>query len=345
MGGVEGYLDGLSEILSPSADLFALCALEEFCSRLQRRGVHVIRIPLFHRVRIVRFLVALVVLTAAVIRYRIDVVQINGFLECILLVPARLLNCQTVYTRHGPFETELFKWYKRPHKFIPRFLARHIAHLSSRLVFVSETAGAVYKSAFPAGRVSVIPNWVREVPGFRARLGQAHTRIRIIYVGRLEQYKGLHLLLEALRGIDNVSLTVVGEGSYRKTLQTLAETLDVTFVGFIRDPSRYYEDADIFVMPSLGPEGLPLVSLEAMSHSLPCLLSDLPVHREITDDGRAALLFRAGDVADLREKLMSLIGSASRRAAYSGKAHKEITLKYHSTVARQAYLKVFGVEG
>jgi glycosyltransferase involved in cell wall biosynthesis len=186
---------------------------------------------------------------------------------------------------------------------------------------------------------------VREVPAFKARSERAHSRIRLIYVGRLEQYKGLHLLLEALRGIDNVSLTVVGEGSYRKTLQKLAGNLDVTFVGFTRDPSHFYEEADIFVMPSLGPEGLPLVSLEAMSHSLPCLFSDLPVHREITDDARAALLFRTGDVVDLREKLMSLICSASDRARYSGKAHKEITLKYRSEVARAAYLKVFGVEG
>jgi glycosyltransferase involved in cell wall biosynthesis len=162
-------------------------------------------------------------------------------------------------------------------------------------------------------------------------------------VGRLERYKGLHLLLDALRDIPDVSLTVVGEGKYRPALEGLATGLDVEFVGFQSDPTPYYEAADIFVMPSLGPEGLPLVALEAMSHALPCLFSDLPVHSEITENGRAAMLFRSGDVEDLRRNLVTLIESSSRRAAYSEHAYRTIKSKYHVSVARQAYLQLFEV--
>jgi glycosyltransferase involved in cell wall biosynthesis len=344
MAGVEAYLEGLATILHPRADLFAICVLPELAERLKRRGVRVIQIPLFARIRILRFMVAALVLSFVVIRHRIRVVQINGLFESILLIPARILNCETIYTRHGPFETERFKWYQHPVKFAPRIAARYLAVLAYRLVCVSETVGAVCKSRFPSGRVTVIPNWVPDIPPYKIRSNDTTRSAHIIYVGRLERYKGLHLLLEALRGIDDVSLTVVGDGAYRCALEELAVGLDVEFVGFQSDPTLYYDAADICVMPSLGPEGLPLVALEAMSHSLPCLFSDLPVHSEITDNGRAALLFRSGDIDDLREKLLTLIDCRSRRAQYSQNAYRIIESKYHVSIARQAYLKLFEVE-
>ena len=168
MGGVEGYLEGLATILHPNADLFAICTLEVLAERLERRGVRVIRIPGFSRIRILRFLMAFLVLPWVVMRHRINVVQINGFLESILLVPARILLCETIYTRHGPFETELFKWYRHPAKFTPRILSRYFANLASRLVCVSETVGALYKPIFPFGRVIVIPNWVSHLPEYES---------------------------------------------------------------------------------------------------------------------------------------------------------------------------------
>jgi phosphatidylinositol alpha-mannosyltransferase len=167
--------------------------------------------------------------------------------------------------------------------------------------------------------------------------------MRVIYVGRLERYKGLYLLLDALRGIADVTLIVVGDGIYRRDLEELAIGLDVEFVGFQEDPTPFYEAADIFVMPSLGPEGLPLVALEAMSHSLACLFSDLPVHCEITENGRAAMLFRSGDVEDLRKKLSILIESSSQRARYSECAYRTIESKYQFAAARKAYLQLFEV--
>jgi glycosyltransferase involved in cell wall biosynthesis len=343
MAGVELYLDGLADFLHSGSDLFAICVLKELAVKLERRGVRVIRIPVFSRIRIFRFITALFVLPFVVIRHRIGVVQINGLMESILLIPARLLNCETIYTRHGSFETELFKWYQHPAKYVPRILSRYCAHLASRLVCVSETVGAAHKPMFPPGRVAVISNWVRCLPDYKIRSKDPTHRVHLIYVGRLERYKGLYLLLEAIRGIADVTLTVIGDGSYRPALEELARGLDVKFVGFQSDPTPFYGAADICIMPSLGPEGLPLVALEAMSHALPCLFSDLPVHCEITESGRAAMLFRNGDVEDLRKKLSILIDSSSLRAHYSEYAYRIIESKYQADAARRAYLQLFEV--
>jgi glycosyltransferase involved in cell wall biosynthesis len=342
MGGVEAYLEALARILRANADLYAICVLEELAVRFERQGVRVVRLPLFERVRILRFVAALFVLPWMIVRHRIDAIQLNGFLESVLVIPARLLGRETVYTRHGPFETDLYTWYKQPFKSAPRLLSRWISGMSSRLICVSESVGAILRPIFGERRVAVIPNWVPSQPEFRSRFKKSNEPLNLLYVGRLERYKGLYLLLEALRGI-NAKLTVVGDGAYRSTLQELARGMNVEFVGFKSDPAAYYEAADIFVMPSNGPEGLPMVALEAMSHGLPCLFSDLPVHREITGDGRAARLFETGNVGDLRAKVLELVENSGLREQLAAAAYRQVQTKYHVDAARRAYLQVFEV--
>jgi glycosyltransferase involved in cell wall biosynthesis len=94
-------------------------------------------------------------------------------------------------------------------------------------------------------------------------------------------------------------------------------------------------------MPSIGLEGLPLVSLEAMGNGVPCLFSDLPVHREITGDGQAAALFRTGDADDLRRKLQQLIGNDAERQRLARSGYAIVQARYTAAVARRSYAAIF----
>ena len=341
MGGVEAYLDGLAEILVAENEVFALCVLQELATKLQRHGVRVFSVPVFARLRALRFVTALFALVYVVVRFRIQTIQINGFLESILLLPARLLGCSAVYTKHGPLEVDLYRWYRQPFKYAPRLLSRYGAHLATHLVCVSETVGAIYKPLFRKERVSVIPNWVKSIPESSNRPNQPRVPLQIVFVGRLEQYKGVQLLLEAARDLKGCALTIVGMGSYSKSLELLAQGIDCEFAGFHRDPAPYYRKADIFVMPSFGPEGLPMVTLEAMAYGIPCVLSDLPVHCEVTDNGRAALLFRCGDAHDLKQKLAHLMDDKDLRDSLAEQARCMVNERYHYNSARKAYLTLF----
>jgi glycosyltransferase involved in cell wall biosynthesis len=181
------------------------------------------------------------------------------------------------------------------------------------------------------------------MPAYRPSKKELTGPVHVLFVGRLERYKGLYLLLDALRGTPDVTLTVVGDGSYRKALERMAEGIDVRFEGFQRHPAPYYAKADIFVMPSLGPEGFGIVTMEAMAHGLPCIISDLDVHREITGDGTAAVLFRNGNAEDLRGKLHELIGNASLRKAYSVAGYQRVEKTYTADAALKSYLWAFGL--
>jgi glycosyltransferase involved in cell wall biosynthesis len=343
MGGVEYYIETLSGMLQDHASLVALCVLPELAQQLRTLGVKVFMIPAFPRFRPLRFLLAFTLLPIIILRHKVQIVLVNGFLESVFLIPARLLGREAVYTRHGPFEDDLYKWYKNPARYFPRLLSRLCVRLATHVICVSNDVSKNVRKVVPAERTSVIPYWMPSMPPYRTAKEESRRPTHVLFVGRLERYKGLYLLLDALRGIPDVRLTVVGDGSYRQELEKLAAGIDVRFEGFQRHPAAYYTKADIFVMPSLGPEGFGIVTMEAMAHGLPCVISDLAVHREITGEGTAAVLFRNGNVEDLRIKLHELIENASLRSAYSTAGYQRVEQVYNSHSALRSYVWAFGL--
>jgi glycosyltransferase involved in cell wall biosynthesis len=210
------------------------------------------------------------------------------------------------------------------------------------VVCVSQAVEESVRPLLPADRYSVIANWVSDQPPFRMPVAELPLPARVLCASRLEHYKGVHLLIEAARRLPQVEVTIAGDGADRAALKEMAAgAANVRFVGFRRNLEEFYTGADIFVMPSLGPEGLPITSLEAMAHGLPCIFSDLPVHHEITDHGRGAHLFRSGDADSLFQGLQDLLASAERRQGYAAEAHRLVALRYNGDYAREAYLRVF----
>jgi glycosyltransferase involved in cell wall biosynthesis len=342
-GGVENYLVNLASLLRNDVDLYALCVLPELQARLQEQDVTVTRLPIFAGpLKPLRFLLACAVLIWTMLRHRIDSAQFNGLLESALILPTRLLGRAAVYTRHGPFELEYYSLFRHPHKFLPRKIAQLSLRLASHTVCVSEAVAESVKPILSPSRFTVIPNWVRQ-PGMpRPVRTELTPSAEILCLGRLERYKGIHLLLEATRGLPHVQVTIAGDGSFRKNLEEMAAgRTNVHFVGFLRDVTTLYERADIVVMPSLGPEGLPMTSLEAMGKGIPCIFSDLPVHNEISDGGKGASLFTSGDAKSLQRALTTLLTQPEARQTLAREALRIVDSRYTDNRVRGAYLAVF----
>ncbi len=343
-GGVETYLAGLGAMLSPYAQGYAVLSLPKLAAQLRAEGMTVVCLPILGSkwFKGLRLLLACFVVPYMLLRFRVRTVQVNGFFESLLLGPLRLFGYKTIFTMHIPFETELYSWFWNPARFFPRFLSKHSLRFASLVVCVSETIGEIARSVLPQEKVKVIANWV-EAPTALSCTWCTPKRPQLLFVGRLEEYKGVQVILQAMRETPGVSLLVVGDGSYRHQLEALADRLDVHFAGFQPDPSRFYRDSTIFINPSLGPEGLPLVSLEAMAHGLPCILSDLAVHREISAGGEAAALFELGDSESLAEQLKRLLDSEQRRQSYGLAARQLVQQRYSRSVAARQYVEAFGL--
>ncbi|GAA1963163.1 glycosyltransferase [Nocardioides panacihumi] len=156
--------------------------------------------------------------------------------------------------------------------------------------------------------------------------------LRLLFVGRMVEKKGLGVLLSALRGLDvPVSLTAVGDGPLRAEMERQAGGLDVRFVGQLgrADLARAYAEADIVVVPSVAAasgdkDGLPVAMLEAMGSGCAIVASDLPGLNEAVVDGVSGILVPSGDpdrlaacLRDLeadRERVGGLGSAAAERA-------------------------------
>lgn len=156
-------------------------------------------------------------------------------------------------------------------------LMRHVARVvwqhAARVVAVSRDLRGLALSSAPDATIDVIPNGVDVERFTRADVG----RRDLLFVGRLIERKGVHLLIEAFAYLaaryPEISLTVVGDGPARGSLEALAEALGVhgrvRFTGRL-DSARLiaaYAEAGVFVLPASS-DAMPNVVLEAMAAGL-----------------------------------------------------------------------------
>ena len=128
-------------------------------------------------------------------------------------------------------------------------------------------------------------------------------------VGRFTPlHKGIDLLISAFhlfaKNNTEWELDIVGEGPEGDCYQSLIDKYHlenrVHIHPFTNDIQSYYSKAQIFVLSSRW-EGMPLVLVEAMSHGLPVVTSDLPICKEIL--GEFGMYFKNGDVKELAQRL------------------------------------------
>ena len=132
---------------------------------------------------------------------------------------------------------------------------------------------------------------------------------RFLTVGRFTPlHKGIDLLIEAFHLFAQKNhdwmLDIVGEGKeeheYRALINKYKLENQITIHPFTDQIQDYYSNAQVYVLSSRW-EGMPLVLVEAMSHGLPIVTSDLPVCQEILGD--FGLYFENKNIEDLAQKL------------------------------------------
>lgn len=160
--------------------------------------------------------------------------------------------------------------------------------------------------------------------------------LRLLFVGRLVERKGVEVLIRALPRIleeRDVVLTVVGEGERETDLRAAARGADVEdrveFTGFVprEELSRRYASCDIFVLPAVvdrkgDTEGLGVVLLEALRHERPVVASRAGGIPDVVEDGRTGWLVPPGDAAALADRILQLVRrpEETRRVARQGRS-------------------------
>ena len=241
------------------------------------------------------------------------------------LVPAlpitvlRFHQGANVGTFHAFARRNLGYYYARP------FLKRYFKRLHS-CIAVSIPARDFVARYF-AGDYTIVPNGIdtsRFQPG-SPPLPELRTpgKKTVLFVGRMEQRKGLPTLLDAYGRLreyrDDIRLVVVGEGAMRWGYERYVETEeipDVTFLGHVEGAllPRCYASADVFCSPALHGESFGIVLLESMASGIPVIASSITGFSQVVTDDRDGVLAPPGDSDAWADALERLLDDPARRA-------------------------------
>jgi glycosyltransferase involved in cell wall biosynthesis len=165
----------------------------------------------------------------------------------------------------------------------------------------------------------------------------AGDRPTVVYFGKLLHNKGVHVLLEALKGLEALHVDaralIVGFGDYRAELERMADPGRTLFTGPLehRHLVHLLALADACVVPSIFPEAFGMVAAEAAAAGCPPLVARHSGLAEVAEgleakypvDLRHLAAFTTGDAEELRAKLGELLSlPAARRAEISAAARR-----------------------
>jgi glycosyltransferase involved in cell wall biosynthesis len=180
---------------------------------------------------------------------------------------------------------------------------------------------------WPAGRLSVIPNFVPEnrvAPARRAAFNTPEDAPLIVWLGRMEREKGPDIAVRTIAKLPKAYLWMAGAGAYEETVKELAAQMGVTprirFLGWRDDGHALLKTADLFLRTSRS-EGSGYV-LEAFANGVPVVSAHSMDAGHLVTDGQNGLLAPKDNPAALAQALQSLIENRdlAARLGASGKA-------------------------
>jgi len=217
-------------------------------------------------------------------------------------------NCAT--------QCRMCRLYTRPRR-RDSYLPAAVISLSRRMLTRLEATGLFDRVAHKYIIHGVNNSSPSIVPRSNKLPGEA---IVVGYLGRMENAKGIEVLLDAVKQLPSDSISVLlggtGDEAYMGDLQRAYAERNINFLGFVR-PAELFERIDALVVPSVWEEPLGRVIYEGYAYGVPAFVSNVGGMPEIVEDGRTGFIFKRGDSAQLAQVLQREINAGWRGAQFS----------------------------
>lgn len=236
-----------------------------------------------------------------------------------------------------------------------RYLLRNMGYL----VAVSRVGGKEFNDiGFPESQIEYIPNGVALPQEGKTTYGKMK---RVITAARLSREKGIDILIKAWANVvqqeKNLKLIIVGNGPLKGELKKLCMELGVAelveFAGMVQNVKERLRDADLFVLPSRA-EGLSNALLEAMSHGLPCIATNVGGNVELIGEdnhnkimpgefmtARNGLLVNPDDVEGISKAMVYLIRNRIEREEMGAQGRLYIGENYSIDLIADKYITLY----
>jgi glycosyltransferase involved in cell wall biosynthesis len=228
-------------------------------------------------------------------------------------------------------------------KYIPNFFGKWIVKKNLKIIdpilddanYIIATTKSYAKTSPVLSRylnkVKIIPNGI-DANKFLPNIDAGERDKKVLYIGRLVEYKGLSILLEAMKYVQkeiNSKLIVIGDGSDRKRFEKLAKELkvNVDFKGKVSGNilKKLIQNSRVLVLPSQSRlEAFGIVLLEAMACKTPVIGSEIPGVNEIAREG--GLTFKNKN--ELSRKIIKILTNDQLATKLGKKGRKNVEKKY-----------------
>lgn len=231
-------------------------------------------------------------------------------------------QARVVYCPHG------WAW-DRPMGRLSRRLAclteRMLAHLSDQVVCISaHEVRTAQRCGLAADKLVLVRNAVNTVPPDPRALARpltwpAGTR-RVLFVGRLDQQKGVDVLWRALEKLGPGAHALVAGAAVLADDTAAQLPRNATLVGWVGpgELETLFAQAELLVVPSRW-EGFGLVAAEAMRSGLPVVASAVGGLSEVVEHGVTGLLVEPGSPEALADAISSLTAADLARMGRAGR--------------------------
>jgi colanic acid/amylovoran biosynthesis glycosyltransferase len=192
----------------------------------------------------------------------------------------------------------------------------------------------------------------------------ASPKFTLLTVARLDEVKGIHLIIEALRQLqyehpelkEKIVYRVVGGGIFESKLKTLVNNYSmddsVFFLNNLVLPNSRevvmdeMKGCDVFCLCSYTPkngakEGTPVVLMEAQACGKPCISTYHAGIPEVVLDGETGILVQEKSVQDIKRAIMTLYSSSETRKHFGLNAQNHITKNYNHNMQMESLVGIF----
>ncbi|WP_119300604.1 glycosyltransferase family 4 protein [Dongia deserti] len=209
------------------------------------------------------------------------------------------------------------------------------------------------KAGFPADKLTCIPTFAnldKFTPG-PAGAGKSY----LLYVGRLDKPKGVHVLIDAMALLKQrgyiVPLKIAGSShapdypaALRKQTDDAGLSDSIEFLGSVpaEQIPALMRGAIATIMPALWYENLPNSVVEAFASGCPVIASDLGSLSHTVTHEVDGLHFRPGDAADLADKIERLLTDSALRNRLAEGAYRKAVTRHSPADHTAKLLELFG---
>jgi len=191
----------------------------------------------------------------------------------------------------------------------------------------------------------------------RKQLNLSEEKIYFLFCGHFYKKKGLDFLINSLielgksRQFSDVELLILGgsqsihkKDSFEEEIKNLISQhylpIKINFLGQIYDREKYFQAADIFILPSQS-EGMPNALLEAMACGLACIATNVGGVLDVIQHGKNGLIVEYGNINELGNAIYKLANDSCFRRDIGEKAQLLIKNKYRIDVVAMEYEAIF----